>query len=93
MISKQILLLVVVALCLALIQCGAPRNFAVTEPAYFGNTTEIGELARVKRAPAPWWCDAAVAKCNGSEDPCCYGYWASPQDACNSACAQCGRSC
>ena len=92
MISKQIILLVIVALFLALIQC-APRNLVVIKPAEFGKTTKVGELGRAQQANDPWWCDAAVSKCNGVEDTCCYNYWSSPQDACRSACAQCGRSC
>lgn len=46
-----------------------------------------------EKVAAPWWCNAAVTKCDGGEDPCCYGFWANPKDACKAACAQCGRSC
>ena len=89
MVSKLTLALVVLS-CLVVIEC-APQNVMTNH--LVGVKSEPGELKIDKRADAPWWCNAAVTKCNGGEDSCCYGYWASPRDACRAACAQCGRSC
>lgn len=104
MIKEKILSLVLFSTCLALIKCAPHETVDFREDNDESMRLERHEMIlkgggekpfgeREKRADPPWWCNAAVTKCNGGEDPCCAGYWANPKDACQAACAQCNRSC
>ena len=92
MVSKQAIALIFIA-CLVFVECAPSRALDKISDTIQVDSNKLESLNREKRVGAPWWCNAAVTKCNGGEDPCCYGWWANPRDACRAACAQCNRAC